>query len=167
MTEFDKTATKNVLGLIEVLKQWRKLLWDAGFNNSTAILVPVLDDFSGMQNVAEHSKQFISAEIYESFVRELSMTVFLLHKCLIKSLNSGIVGGREEEIKALISKLSAKEQTFENKEATLEALREEDPTLKEVLRTLGCSQEIQKKLKDSGFAVESVLDVEPVAELKK
>lgn len=155
---------------IDILKYWRKMLWVSAFEGTSAFLISYLGNIYDLLEDLTDFRQYVSDEIYEEFVREYGMTMFLLQKCLIKSVNLDLLPTDENEqlkIKELIIKIENFQQNNANMEAMICALKNEDPTTKRTLEKLGLPKEKIKEILASGYSVESVLDVEPISELKK
>lgn len=155
---------------IDLLKSWRKRLWESVFKGSSAFLVPHLDNIIAILDELTHFKQYASDEVYKEFVQEYYMTMLLLQKCLIKSVNEGLLPHDEVEqlnIQDLISKIENLQQNKDNMESILASLREEDPSTQLALENLGLSQEKIEEIISTGYTVESVLDVKYSSELRK
>lgn len=155
---------------IDILKSWRKTLWDSAFKGTSAFLISYLGSIYEMLEDLTNFRQYAPDEIYEEFVREYDMTMVLLQKCLIKSVNEALLPADENEqlkIKELISKIGVSQQNNRNMEAVISALRAEDPSTRKTLEKLGLPKDKIEKILTSGYSVKSVLDVEPISELKK
>lgn len=155
---------------IDILKSWRKTLWDSAFNGTSAFLISYLGNIYEMLDDLTNFKQYAPDKIYEEFVREYDMTMLLLQKCLIKSVNENLLPTDENEqskIKELISKIENSQQNNEKKETIICSLRAEDPSTLKTLEKLGLPKEEKEKILASGYTVESVLDIEPNFKLKK
>lgn len=89
-------------------------------------------------------RQYVPDKIYEEFVREYDMTMLLLQKCLIKSVNDALLPADENEqlmVKELISKLEDSQQNNGNMEAVIQSLRAEDPSTRKTLENLDLPKE--------------------------
>ena len=155
---------------IDILRSWRKTLWNSNFKGTSAFLITDLDGIYEMLEDLTDFKQHTPNEVYEEFVKEYDMTMFLLQKCLIKSVNHNILPAGEAEqlqIKELISKIEISQQNKTNMESILISLRAEDPTVQKTLEGLGLPQEQIKKIIASGYTIESVLDVKYIPETRR
>lgn len=155
---------------IDILKSWRKTLWNSVLKGTSAFLITYLGDIYGMLEELTNFRQYAPDDIYEEFVKEYHMTMFLLQKCLIKSVNEDLLPADEEEklkIKGLISKIGVSQQDKGNMESVIASLKSEDPSAQKTLENLGLSQEKIEEIIASGYTVESILDVELTSELRK
>lgn len=154
---------------IDILRKYRKTIWDSVLNDTSAFLISCLDGVYEIKEDMDKYKQYTSNEIYEEFIKEYDMTMFLLKNALIKSTNENLLPASEEEqvkIKDLISKITAQQEN-NNLESVISALRLEDPSTRKTLEDLGLPKEKIEKIIASGYTVESVLDVETISNLKK
>lgn len=167
LIEFETNIFRQNIG---ILKSWRKTLWDSVFKGTSAFLISYLGNIYEMLEDLTNFRQYASDEIYEEFVREYDMTMLLLQKCLIKSVNQSLLPTDENEqlrIKELISKIENSQQNNGNMDAVIYALRAEDPSTRKTLEKLGLPKEKIEEILASGHTVESILDVEPISEFKK
>lgn len=155
---------------IDILKSWRETLWDSVFKGTSAFLISDLGNVYEMLEDLTSFKQYVPDKIYEEFVREYDMTMLLLQKCLIKSVNDALLPADENEqlmVKELISKIEDSQQNNGNMGAVIQSLRAEDPSTRKTLENLDLPKEKIDEILASGYTVENVLDVEPISELKK
>lgn len=155
---------------IDILKSWRQTLWDSVLKGTSAFLLPHMEGIYELKEEMTNYKQYASLDTYEEFLKEYDMTMVLLQKCLIKSVNEKLLPVSEEEqnkINDLISKIEIDHQKAKNMDSIILALREEDPSIQKVLENLGFPKEKIEEIIASGYTIDSILDIELISELKK
>ena len=154
----------------EMLKQWREILWDSGAKRSAVFMLPYLKGIYGMKSNLDEIREYVSPEIYESFIKEYNMTIYLLYKCLIKLRNKYSFSINESdnlEIDSIISQVSNYIENSMDVNSTLLALREEDQSTQKVLKEIGLPEDKIEEIILAGHRLDSVLDTEPSSKLKK
>lgn len=154
---------------IKLLQGWRKILWDSAAKHTTAFLLPFYDDIHTIKEHSIYFKKYVSNEIYVKFEKEFHMTMFLLHQCLIDSTNRNLLPADEDkqlQIKNLILEIQSLQESVDMEDIILE-LKKEDPSTRKILESLELSQEKIEEIITGGYMVKSVLDVEPISELRK
>jgi len=154
----------------DLLISWREILWKTSLNGTTGFLV---DDLEGLYEIKEKLTNFrlyTPDEVYNKFIIEFNKTMYLIQKCLIKTLNdSKFPDEKREKLDLFISKLELNHEEDEEKEKTVSELREEDPTTKMILKDLGLPDSKIEEIIKTGkkMDIEFVLDVEKNGKLNK
>lgn len=169
-SELVKSEINIVERNIDILKSWRETLWDSVSKGTSAFFVSYLDDIFNIYEKLNDFRQYLPDEVWNDFVREYQMTMFLIRKCLIKSLNDNFLPASEEDqskIKELITKIEVMQQNYNDIDTIVTLLRQEDPSTRKSLETLGLPKERIDDIIASGYVVESVLDVKPTGNARK
>ena len=155
---------------IEMLKGWREIFWETSFKDTSAFVAPNLGNICESKEDLTYMKKFVSQEIFDEFIKEHDMTIYLINKCLIKAVNEQLLPtSREDKIKIeeIISKTSILIDEFDDLEKTVECLRKEDQTTQKFFESTGLDEDRIKTIIESGHRVDSVLDVELKNNLRK
>lgn len=169
-SELVKSEIKIVEKNIEILRSWRETLWDSVFKGTSAFFVSYLDDIFNVYEQLDNFRLYLPDEVWSNFVREYQMTMFLIQKCLIKSLNDNLVPASEEDqlkIKDLITKIEIMQQNYSDIDTIVMLLKKEDPSTRKSLEDLGLPKERIDEIVASGYSVESVLDVKLMGNTRK
>ena len=153
---------------IDILRLFRKTLWDSKGNSS--FLISHLYDIYEMKENLSKFRQYVSSKIYEKFIEEYEMTMLLIQKFLIKSINEHFLphGGDEQiKIEELIFKIENMLQEKGDITNIVLALKQEDPSTRKILESLGLSDLKIEEIISSGYVVESILDITLNSELRK
>lgn len=156
-----ETENKILLDNINILKLWRKTLWDASFNGTVAYVAPLFVGICDMKDDLERFKQYTSDEVFNEFVSEYNKTMFLMDRCLSSVPENGFMPSGEENLQTL-DQIKAKLETFKqeniDREAIILALSEEDPTSRKSLEAMGLDKETIEGILASGYTTNSILD---------
>ena len=154
---------------IKLLKDHRTILWD--MQEYTACNIDLFADFVDIKNNIDQFKKYIDSNQYDQFLKEYYMFIYLLDKCLIKSVNEENLPKTENSRKQLqetTRKIKTVQVEMEDSKDIIDSLKEEDPTTRKVLTQLGLTENQIQLAIQKGFKVDStLLNVEPKMDIKK
>lgn len=154
----------------DLLISWREILWKASLNETTVFLINDLERLYEIKEKLTNFRLYTPDKVYNKFISEFNKTMYLIQKCLIKTLNdSKFPDEKREKFGLFISKLELNHEEDEEKGKTISELREEDPTTKMILKDLGLSDSKIEEIIKTGKKMdnECVLDVEKNGKLNK
>lgn len=154
---------------IKLLKDHRTILWD--MQEYTACNIDLFADLVNIKNSIDQFKEYVDSNQYNQFLKEYHMFIYLLDKCLIKSVNEDNLPKTENSQKQLeetTRKIKDVQVEMEDSKDIIDSLKTEDSTAHKVLTQLGLTENQIQLAIQKGFKVDSsILDIEPKIDTKK